>query len=417
MESILGVLAETRDFFNHHIIFNLGMLLITGFFFGQLAEKIKLPPLTGYIIAGLFLGQSVTGIIPAEEQVNLTSITEIALGIIALTIGGEFNISKLRRIGRNVVVITFMQAVFAFVLVAFTLRLAGVWTPYALLLGAIGVATAPAATVIIARELRARGEFIDYLFGVVALDDIVAVMMFSMVFTYAASQTGGGEHAGLSTQILHVAHELGFSVVIGLVAGYLLHILTFRNRNKAEVLLLSIGLVFLASSFALVLHLSLIITTMTMGAVLVNLSSRNRRIFTIIEPLTPPIFALFFIIAGTELHPGVLLNRAVILWGSIFLVARFLGKAAGVYAGALMTGASASVRRYLGLCLFPQAGVSIGLVLFIQGSDAFTTSGYMIGGLDSVTVLVNIVLFNVLINELIGPVISRYGIIRGAELE
>ncbi len=418
MESFAALFIGLRDFFNHHIVFTLGMLLISGYLFGLIAQKVRLPSITGYIVAGLVLSQSVTGIVRPEMKESLASITEIALGLIALTIGGEFNISKIRRIGWQVVIITWMQAVLAFLLVTGAFIIAGLDVPYAILLGAIAVATDPATTVIVVRELRARGKFIDYLYGVVALDDAVAVFIFSISFAFAASMLGGGNtDTSVWHMVLHVGREIGGSILLGMFAGYILHLLTNRNIRKSEILIISIGLIFLSTSIAIVLHLSLIITNMMMGTMLVNLSGKNRRIFTIIEPLTPPVFALFFIIAGTELHLSVFVQLLVIGWGALFLITRFLGKTIGVYISSLMTRAPQNIRKYLGLCLFPQAGVSIGLVLYVQASPVISGSDLYIGDLHILIVLVNIILLNVLINELVGPIVTKYGVKKGADLE
>ena len=418
MGSIVTNLINMRDFFNHHIIFTLGILLLTGYFLGKLAQKAKLPAITGYILAGLLLSESITGIVREETAQSLTSITEIALGLIALTIGGEYNLNKIRRLGKKIFLIVLFEASFAFAFVATGLTLAGVDRVYALLLGAIAVATAPAATVIIVRELRARGKFIDYLYGVVALDDAVCVIIFSVVFSFVSAILEGSlVNSGIGGNIIHVVIELFLSVALGLVAGYILHVLTIKKFMINEILLISIGVIFLITAVAIVLKLSLIITNMVMGAVLINLSSKNRRIFTILEPLTPPVFALFFIIAGTELHISVFSKGLIVFWSLIYLISRFLGKMTGVYIASVISKAPDTIKRYLGFCLFPQAGVAIGLVLLVQSSPVIVNSSVYIKDIHILVIIVNIVLLNVLINELIGPVVSRYGIKKGADLD
>ncbi|MFC1490909.1 cation:proton antiporter [Candidatus Latescibacterota bacterium] len=420
MESSFAMLISLRDFFNQHIIFTLGILLFTGYFLGKISQKIKLPSITGYIIAGLLLSDSVTGIVRPEIGTSLTSITEIALGLIALTIGGEFTLNKIRRIGNQVVAITIFESVFAFIFITVGLTVAGINFKFALLLGSIGVATAPAATTIIVRELRARGKFIDYLYGVVALDDAVSVILFSIVFSFVSSSSaalgGGLAETGIWHNVTGIMVELTLSALLGFAAGYILHILTITKFIKSEILLISLAMVFIITSMAVVLHLSLIITNIVMGGVLINLSPRNRRIFTIMEPLTTPVFALFFIIAGTKLHISVFSQGIVMLWGAVYIISRFMGKASGVYIASVLTKAPDAVRKYLSFCLFPQAGVAIGLVLLVQGSAAIAESPVYINNIHILDVLVNIVLLNVLINELIGPAVTKYGIKHGADL-
>jgi len=417
MESPLIMLINLRDFFNHHIIFTLGILLFTGYFLGKLSQKIKLPAITGYILAGLLLGESITGIVRPETGKSLTSITEIALGLIALTIGGEFTLNKIRRIGNQVVVITILEGVFAFIFITVGLTLAGIGVLSALLLGSIGVATAPAATTIIVRELRARGKFIDYLYGVVALDDAVSVILFSIVFSFVSAILEGSIiESGIGHNVIQIVTELLLSVIIGFIAGYILHVFTIKKYIVSEILLFSLAMIFLTTSIAIVLKLSLIITNIVMGGVLINLSTRNRRIFTILEPLTPPVFALFFIIAGTKLHVFAFSKGIIIFWGIVYIICRFFGKTTGVYIASFLTKAPDNVRRYLSFCLFPQAGVAIGLVLLVQGSTAVANSSVYINNLHILVILVNIVLLTVLINELIGPAVTRYGIKKGADL-
>jgi Kef-type K+ transport system membrane component KefB len=417
MESSFAMLVSLRDFFNHHIIFTLGILLFTGYFLGKLFQKIKLPSITGYIIAGLILSESVTGIVRAEMSENLTSITEIALGLIALTIGGEFTLNKIRKIGNQVVLITVLQGLFAFIFITAGLTFTGIDLKFSLLLGAIGVATAPAATAIIVRELRARGKFIDYLYGVVALDDAITVVLFSIVFSFVSASLGGAmAETGIGHSLMEISREIILSTVVGLAAGYILHILTIQKFIVSEIMLISLATIFMVTSIAVVMHFSLIITNIVMGGVLINLSPRNRRIFTILEPMTTPVFALFFIIAGTKLHLSVFSQGIVIVWGAIYLVTRFFGKASGVYCASVITKAPDTVRKYLGFCLFPQAGVSIGLVLLLQSSPAIVEFPMYINDIHILEIMVNIVLLNVLVNELIGPAISRYGIKHGADL-
>ena len=179
---MIDVFNNIIVFLGKHILFGIGILLFIGYFLGKLVNRIGLPSITGYIIAGLLLGESVAGVIHDDMSVQLHSITEVALGLIAITIGAEFNLKRLRRTGSKILLMTLFEAAFAFIAVSTVLSLIGMSFHYALILGAIAAATAPAATVIIVRELRARGEFIDYLYGIVAFDDAICVILFCVVF-------------------------------------------------------------------------------------------------------------------------------------------------------------------------------------------------------------------------------------------
>jgi Kef-type K+ transport system membrane component KefB len=396
-------------------VLTLGILLFAGFLMGKVAERARLPAITGYIIAGLLAGPSVLGVVSEEVGDSLAGITHVALGLIALTIGGEFSFARVKRTGTNIIVLTLFEALFAFAMVAGVMRALGVATPISLLLGSIAAATAPAATVVIIRELKARGEFIDYLYGVVAFDDAVCVVLFSMIFAYITPVLSGlSSGVGILGGLWHAVSEIVFSGLIGFAGGVIVHLLVRRRRRTSEVLLISISFLFLVSALSIVLHLSSLIANMAMGASLINLSSRNRRVFEILEPLTPPVFALFFVIAGTELSISVFATGFTVLLGTASLLSRFAGKWAGVYLASALTAAPRAVKKYLGFCLVPQAGVALGLALFVRTSPVALSMPPEAREYLSLTV--NVVLLSVFISQLIGPAVSRYGIKKGIGL-
>lgn len=412
MGGFASFLEALLDVFHRSPVLSLGLLLLCGYLLGKLCERIRLPAITGYILAGLLLGQSVAEVIDESARHSMGSVTQVALGVIALTIGGEFSFFKLKQTGVKILILTLFEALFAFAAVSGFLTLAGLESPVALLLGSIAAATAPAATVVIVRELRARGPFIDYLYGIVAFDDAVSVILFGVVFAVAAPLlTGAAVAGGILGSVLNAFLELVMAVVLGFIGGLLVHLLTAKKHRINEIMLIVVALLFLVTALASALRISLLIADMAMGCTLVNLSGRNRRIFDIIEPLTPPIFALFFILAGTELDVAVFSKGFVVLIGLLYLVSRFAGKVAGIQAAGLLTKTPARIRNYLGFCLFPQAGVAIGLALFIRTSPAILNAEAHVQ--EMLSVGVNIVLLSVFVNELVGPILSRFGIKKG----
>ena len=405
-----------RDLLSQHPMFGAGILLMAGYVLGKLVSIVKLPEITGYIIAGLLMGESVTGIFPSHMGESFTIITELALGLIALTIGGEFSRVKLKRMGKEAMIITLTQLAVTFGAVSLGLLLFDVELPFALLLGAVATATAPAATVAIVQSLRARGVFVDYLYGVVALDDAGCVMLFGVTFALASGLLHvGGASVGGTGLIVHAVLEVFFSVLIGMLSGFVLHVMTRKKENPNEILIISLGLIFLTSSISIVFHLSPLLTNMAAGCLLINLSARNHRIFRILAPLTPPIYALFFVIAGTELSPEIIFRKGILMQGMAFILLRGVGKYGGVYVGCRFSKVSVAIRHYLGLSMIPQAGVAIGLVLLIQTSPLMAHLApehtRIIGD------MVNIVLLSVFVNELIGPPLSKFAIVRGNEME
>jgi len=358
------------------------------------------------------------GIISESAPYKLTSITEIALGLIAITIGAEFEFSRFRQIGKDVLLMTFFEGVFAFIFVSVVFVIFGLDVRYAVLLGSIAPATAPAATVVIIRELRARGRFIDILYGIVALDDALCVIIFSITFALVGPVIAGELVPGISgffAGLFLAMKEIGLSVLLGIISGFAMFKLTVRRYKLNEILIVSVGIIFISTSIAIVGGLSHLIVNMVAGVVLVNTSSRNKRIFKVIEPLTPPIFALFFILAGTELEIGVFADGLIVLYGLIYTSSRFAGKYFGIYTSAILSKSSDKIRKYLGFCLFPQAGVAIGLILFVQTSPLLSTVTADIRGI--LVLIVNVILFSIFINELIGPPVARLGIYKGAEFD
>lgn len=410
LERILTSLLEIRDVVSIHPVFGVGILLVGSFFLGRLASKAGIPAITGFIVAGMILGPSMTGMVHSDLHDELGIITEVALAVIALVIGSEFSRVKLRRTGRAVVIITVVQMLLSFGAVTAVLWLTGLMPlAAAALLGAVASATAPAATVAIVRDLKARGPFVDHLYGVVALDDAGSVLLFSIVAAFAGASFSGGE-TDIMHSVLHAAREIGGSVILGSVTGWLIHVSTSGRGRTNEVYIVSLGLIFLLTAVATTFGLSALLAGMTAGAVLANMGRGAFRVISSLEQLSPPLYATFFAIAGTELSFSIFSKGSVVLMGVLYIVARAAGKYYGVWGGARMAGSNPLIRKYLGLAMLPQAGVAIGLALYIQAAPFFA------GHEDLAATMVSIVLMSVFVNELAGPPISKYAVVRGATL-
>ncbi len=398
MAVLLDAVVEIRNLVHGNLIFGVGALLLAGFVGGKVATRFRLPTISGYIVAGLVLGPSVLNVVPDHIVESLAPIPHIALGLIAITIGSEFRIAKLRTTGRNILIITVVQLLATFGAVTIALRFFGAPLPMALLLGAIASATAPAATVAIATELRARGPLVSTLFGVVALDDAFCIMLFGFVMAFAAAMVGGAGAGGPAAMVLHPLREIFVSILIGTVLGYVVHRLVLNRKSTNEIIVVVLGFVLLTSGITVSLHVSPLIANMMMGFVLVNLSAKNARIMRILEPLGPPIYAAFFALAGTELDIRTLAATGTL--GLVYLLARAAGKYGGAYLGCVAANESRITTKYLGLGLLPQAGVAIGLILVLQDTEVFTHLPYM-------GRMVNIVLASILVNEVVGPPLTK----------
>lgn len=409
-ERILTSLLEIRDVVSIHPVFGVGILLVGSFFLGRLASKAGIPAITGFIIAGMILGPSVTGMVHSDLHDELGIVTEVALAVIALVIGSEFSLVKLRRTGRAVVIITLVQMFLSFGTVTAVLWLTGLMPlAAAALLGAVASATAPAATVAIVRDLKARGPFVDHLYGVVALDDAGSVLLFSIVAAFAGASFSGGD-TDIMHSFMHAAREIGGSVILGAVTGWLIHVATSGRGRTNEVYIVSLGLIFLLTAVATTFGLSALLAGMTAGAVLANMGRGAFRVISSLEQLSPPLYATFFAIAGTELSFSIFSKGSVVLMGVLYIAARAAGKYYGVWGGARIAGSNPLIRKYLGLAMLPQAGVAIGLALYIQAAPFFA------GHEELAATMVSIVLMSVFVNELAGPPISKYAVVRGATL-
>ncbi len=383
-------------------------LLIIGFIFGRLINIVKLPRVTGYIIAGIIFGPSLLNIFSENYLTQLDFIPQLALGIIALVIGAGLHFDLVKRLGSRFILITILQAVGAFTLVFLFLVLFKMPLGAALPLAAIATATAPAATVAIIREYRAQGPLTETILSVVALDDALAIMLFGLVLTIDLKQLSTfGETALQSLSATFV--EILVALVIGVILGLAAHFLIKIAKEVTDSLIIILGIVLLGIGLASISHTSALMTNMFLGVTLINVSSRNRDIVANLEKLTPPIYCFFFVLAGAHLNLKVFttVGPAMITWGIIFVIARIIGKIVGAYVGGALSGASETIRKYLGLTLIPQAGVAIGLTLLITQDSSY---------FEFRSVILNITLIAVAFNEIVGPVCTKFALFKAKEI-
>jgi Kef-type K+ transport system membrane component KefB len=421
MNGIWQTLVEFRDLFTERPIFLVGLLLLVGYGIGKLAVRARFPEITGFILAGLFVSSFTTGIVSEEMNESLHVVTEVAIGFLALTIGGEFSARKLRRIGRDIVLITVVHLIGTFAVV-FGACLAMDWLfpelhvghPYVILLAVIACATSPTIIVAEVHHMRAHGRFIDYLFGVVALGDAIAVVVFGIAFTLVTNILGAAESNPL---ILRSFLEIIGSVAIGALGAVPLAIVARKVHNPNELMIITTGIIFSLTGVSLALHLSPLLVNMAMGAVLINISPRNDRVFGSIEPFTPPIYALFFVIAGLEIDPSVFLNRITLLVGTFYIVVRGVGKIWSTSLGCRLCRLPPAIGRHIGMCMLSKGGIALGFVLLIQTSPAVETLRSNPQIYSILAHLVNVILFSIFVNELISPFFLRYAVVRGNEME
>lgn len=344
------------------VIFGLAIMLLAGFVMSRITNLFHLPNVTGYILAGVLIGPYLLHLIPDSMIQGMDFVTDVALSFIAFGVGKYFRLETLKRDGKKVIIITIFEALMAALVICLVMiYLFHLPVPFALILGAIGCATAPASTIMTIRQYKAKGPFIDTILQVVALDDAVALIAFSAATAAAqAIQSGRGFQA--ATILLPIAYNLA-ALAMGALAGFVMHLMLRHQNNKETALIVAVFLILLLSGACSSLSVSPLLACMVAGTVYINIS-HSKLVFKQINRFTPPIQVLFFVLSGLRLNVLSLKTAGVV--GVVYFFIRILGKYAGASLGGLVTKSSPAITKYLGLALVPQAGVSIGLAVLGQ---------------------------------------------------
>lgn len=378
----------------------------------RLAKLIGLPNVTAYLIAGLIM-QYLMKAINCTDFAGLDIISDVALGFIAFSIGSSFKLKHLKEIGKSVVVITCFQALTTVVvvdLVLVGLHFCGlVDMPTALCLGAIATATAPAATLMVVRQYRARGVVTDTLLPVVAFDDAIGLVVFAVSLAIAKVLNVEGGQINvvdvLVMPLLEIIASLGIGAIIGTTLSYVAKVFKSRaNRISLCITAVFCGLG-LCTVFGDSFQLSDLLTCMAIGVFYVNLNKESGAVMDIMDRWTAPLFMLFFIISGSELDITVIPSVGVI--GIAYLISRIAGKYFGARLGAKVVSADHNVRKYLGLTLVPQAGVAIGMAQKIANTPELASVS---------SAIVTVTLCATLVYELIGPLLTKWALVKAGEI-
>lgn len=380
---------------------DLGLMIFVGMALGRLVKKIKLPNVTGYLLAGLLLGPSILGLLSEEFLSGITVISDAALGFIAFSIGNEFKISYFKRVGATPIIIACLESFFAVAFVTVALMLAGYTTTFSLVLGSIAAATAPAATIMVIKQYKAKGPVTETLLSVVAIDDATALIMYSISIAAATALSGG--NATVKDLVLKPVIEIGGALVVGAILGFLFLLPMKAFKKDGNRLSLIIAFIFVGLGLSQLCGFSSLLLCMAMGAVVANFSPDVNQIMKLSDRITPPIFMLFFVASGADLKLSVL--PAVGLVGVIYIVFRVVGKMFGASLGAIVCKAGKNIRKYLGPALVPQAGVAIGLSLAASSVVP-----------EHASEIRTVILCGTLIYELVGPVIAKTCLKKAGEI-
>ena len=377
---------------------------LVGFIGGRLAKKLALPAVSGYLVFGLLLGPSFLTLFNGQELDVLTWISDIALGTIAFSIGSEFIIKNLMKVGKVVMIITFTEVVGAIFLV-FGVMYFGFNQPlaFSLVIASMSAATAPAATLLVMRQYRAGGPLTSTILPVVALDDVYGIVAFGILISIAKILVGQG-NVGVLEMIGIPLLEIFGSLVLGFIIGVVLMFAQKRYANNKDDLqvigLIAIGM---GLGFSKLFGLSSLLTNIMIGTLIANTVTKSDRLFGAVNDFIAPFYILFFTFAGASLDLSVLFDVG---WmGIAYILARGGGKMIGSYIGAVWSKANPVIRDNLGLALLPQGGISIGLSVLVRQQ----LPEYAVG-------ITTIIMFSVLIYETFGPIFAKIAISRAKEI-
>lgn len=407
-----------------HTLLAISIALLAGLLMTRVFKPIKLPAVTAYLIAGVLLGPHLLGALgidglgfTSHEAVeSLGIISDIALGFIAFSIGNEFRLDDLKKIGKQALVIGIFQALAAALLVDAALIALSLLMPdklsiaQALTLGAIATATAPAATLMVVRQFKAKGPLTQLLLPIVALDDAVGLVVFAVSFGISKSLIVGA--VDIVSILVNPLIEILLSLLLGAVMGWILTQIERSFNSNTNRLNMTIAVVALAAALSSLkfeigpVHIgfSSLLVCMMLGTVFCNICPLSEDLMKAADKWTSPLFALFFVISGAELQLDVFLDIAIVGIGLVYIVFRCLGKYFGAYFSAKATGCDTKIQHYLGITLFPQAGVALGMcALAMELGEA----GNLIR---------NITLFAVLVYEICGPLATKWALTRAGDI-
>lgn len=401
------------------ILFNLGLLLITGYMSGWLLDKIGLPQIIGYILTGIVFSPHTSSYIDPNFSDATQPLMDVCLAFIAFEVGGALKWSKIKKHEKEIVSITVLASLFPFLLIAGGVFVFGILFPslvpispsslmaFSVLLGALASPTAPAATLAVMHQYKAKGRVSETIMGVAALDDILGILLFSITLAIVTSFSGGDNNL-FSDALLNSLYEIGFSVIIGIGLSLIFILIAkfYKKTSEGKWVVITFSLIILCVGISKFLHLDPLLSCMTMGVLVVNRCEQQRLIFRILARYTEElIFLFFFLLSGLHLDISTIPLATTLI--SLFVLLRILGKYLGAYTGARIVNANPSIRKYTAGGLLPQAGIVIGLVLSIYQIEEYSEF--------SKTLLTTIMGATV-VNELIGPIAAKYSLMKAGEI-
>jgi len=397
-----------------------GIIIFTGFIFGEIADKIKLPKVTGYLFAGIVLNPDLFNIIPTDFIDHTSLITNISLSVITFSVGGTLTYARIKKLGKGILFITLFEAEFAFlavfigflVITPFFIHLPDatwltIFIPISILLGSLASPTDPSATLAVVHEYKAKGDVTSTIMGVAAFDDALGIINYSVAIAIAGACTFNDSFS-LTSSILTPLFTIGGAIILGTTFGFGFNAITlfFKKETEGSFIVYTFSLLLLCFGIANLLGVNELLATMTMGVIVANFNSTGNKIFEIIERNTEElIFVLFFTLSGMHLNFSVLSTSYILVM--FFIVFRAIGKVSGTMIGASISKSSSTVKKYTASGLIPQGGIVIGLALMLKQNPTF----------DSISdVIITIIIGATVIHELVGPALAKVALKKAGEI-
>ncbi|MFH1460226.1 MAG: cation:proton antiporter [Candidatus Omnitrophota bacterium] len=377
-------------------LLGISIILLFGLLSGRVAEKVKTPAITAYLVLGILLGPYMFSFVPKSILNSSGLISNFALSLIAFNIGQNFSKNIFQQVGNQVLWISVLAAFSAGAFVVCGLFLLGLPLYIALIFGAIATATAPAALIMVIRQYKAKGRFTEILMGVVAIDDAWGLIAFSVCLAFAR-KIHFNHTSSFFQVVLKSTAEIAGSLFLGAVIGFIFVKFSKYIYSQIDLLIYTVGTIFFTAGLAIHFHWSVLLACMMLAAVIVNFDRENFRFFDILQTIDWPIYLLFFVLAGANLEIELLTKVGLI--GTVYIVMRIVGKCVGTYLGAIASGAGSDIRNYMGIAQMPQAGVALGMALVAK--DSFSE----LGGMIFTTIAATTIIY-----EIIGPFFVKFAL-------
>jgi Kef-type K+ transport system membrane component KefB len=383
----------------------LGIVLVGALVAEKIISYLKIPAITSYILLGILLGPHAFNITGEGLMASSELLSNIVLGFIAFHIGKNFSIENFKKIGKSIISVSLAVTIATLICVTVGIYYVA-HQPFhiALLFGAISTATAPATTMMVIRQYKARGLFTDVLLGTVAIDDAWGIMIFSISLAIAqVLEIGQFSEWIIMAVTIKAAAKIFLSVILGSIMAIIASRISGYLKRREDVLTFILGAILINTGVALYFHMSPLLSNMFFGAVLVNIEKTSFKFFESVNSVDWPLYVMFYVLAGANLDIGLLSSLGLI--GSVYIISRIIGRIGGAYAGAIIAGTEQSIRRYMGLALMAQAGVAIGLAMMAKASLPHT------GG-----AILNTVIATTVVYEIFGPVATRYALLKAKNI-